>query len=334
MLIDDTDEDHAVYILLVLGNDAKGNAVPLRSICFDRFDLSIIRQMVYAPNSNILSDTRYSDWTNYSGVMFPKSIQINRPIDGYGVTLDVVEMKMNVPVTDKQFELANPRARRSRLSGRRAGTAPPQRPQKAQNDRYYCSFQCQPPAGPDAAQYAADRDRGHLDPHPGGGQPRHHRRQRPARPGRRCRCHGARSRDVGYGFSGSAIPQGVPAVLAKLPHVALATGIINPEPSLFEGVTGVDPVAFQAMSGPFIFDSGHIFEKDNDVIIDTYQAQQLKKMSGIKSPSSIRSGISPASSSQVNWPTPSPAWTCCKALRKHGEDQRSVPESRRSQSYR
>jgi hypothetical protein len=40
--------------------------------------------------------------------MFPKSIELNRPIDGYGVTLDVVDMKMNVPVTDKQFEREQP----------------------------------------------------------------------------------------------------------------------------------------------------------------------------------------------------------------------------------
>jgi outer membrane lipoprotein-sorting protein len=108
MLVDDTDEDHAVYILLVFGNDSKGNAVPLRSIWFDRVDLSITRQEIYAPNSNILSDTRYSDWTIYSGINFPKSIDINRPIDGYGVSLDVVNMKMNVPVTDQQFVLQQP----------------------------------------------------------------------------------------------------------------------------------------------------------------------------------------------------------------------------------
>jgi hypothetical protein len=132
MLIDDTDEDHAVYILLVFGNDNKGNAVPLRSIWFDRVDLSITRQLTYAPNSNILSDTRYSDWTNYSGVMFPKSIEINRPIDGYGVTLDVVEMKMNVPVTDKQFELEQPSGTTMQVIGSPAGTPPPAATPKGQ----------------------------------------------------------------------------------------------------------------------------------------------------------------------------------------------------------
>ncbi len=108
MLIDDTDEDHAVYILVIFGNDATGNAIPLRSIWFDRLDLQIIRQEIYAPNSNILSDTRYANWTDYSGVNFPASIDINRPIDGYGIVLKIVNMKMNTPVTDQQFALTQP----------------------------------------------------------------------------------------------------------------------------------------------------------------------------------------------------------------------------------
>lgn len=85
-------------------------------------------------------------------------------------------------------------------------------------------------------------------------------------------------------FSGTSIPQSFPAALAKLPHVALATGVINQASgaNLFDSVAGVDPVAFQAMGGPFVFDSGHIFQKDDDIIIDTYEAEQLKKHVGDK----------------------------------------------------
>jgi outer membrane lipoprotein-sorting protein len=124
VLIDDTDEDHAVYILLVFGNDAKGNAVPFRSIWFDRVDLSIIRQEIYEPNSNIVSDTRYSDWAVFSGIAFPKTISINRPVDGYGVALDLVDMKMNVPVTDKQFELNQPAGSTLQTIGEPASVPP------------------------------------------------------------------------------------------------------------------------------------------------------------------------------------------------------------------
>jgi putative ABC transport system permease protein len=84
-------------------------------------------------------------------------------------------------------------------------------------------------------------------------------------------------------FSGTAIPEGVPAVLAKLPHVAMTTGVVNQAgATLFDGVTGVEPASFEAMSGPFVFDSGHIFEKPDDIIIDTYYAQQVKKHVGDK----------------------------------------------------
>jgi putative ABC transport system permease protein len=85
-------------------------------------------------------------------------------------------------------------------------------------------------------------------------------------------------------FSGTSISQKVPAELAKLPHVAMATGVVNQSSgsNLFDSVAGVDPVAFQAMSGPFVFDEGHVFQQDNDIIIDTYEAQQLKKHVGDK----------------------------------------------------
>lgn len=128
VLIDDTDEDHAVYILLVFGNDTGGNAVPFRSVWFNRVDLSIIRQEVYEPNSNIVSDTRYSDWTDFNGISFPKTIDINRPIDGYGVALDLVDMKMNVPIIDKQFELNQPSGTTLQTIGLPVNVPPPPAP--------------------------------------------------------------------------------------------------------------------------------------------------------------------------------------------------------------
>ena len=84
-------------------------------------------------------------------------------------------------------------------------------------------------------------------------------------------------------FSGTAIPQGVTTALAKLPHVAVTTGTVNATgSSIFDGVTGVDLPTFTAMSGGFVFDSGHIFQKPDDLIIDTYTAQQMNKRVGDK----------------------------------------------------
>jgi outer membrane lipoprotein-sorting protein len=116
-LLDLTDEDHSFYFLLIQRNDEKGNIVPLRSIWFDRVDLQIVRQVVYSPDANIVSDTRYSNWTDFSGVSFPKTIDINRPTDGYGVVLDVVKIEMNVPLTDQQFSLQQPAGSKLQIIG-------------------------------------------------------------------------------------------------------------------------------------------------------------------------------------------------------------------------
>jgi hypothetical protein len=109
-LQDLTDEDTAVYILLFLSRAPDGQVQQslVRSVWFDRLDLSIVRQLVYDDAGNILSDTRYAKWQPYNGVMFPAHIDINRPQDEYGVVMDVIDMKMNKAMTDEQFTLNRP----------------------------------------------------------------------------------------------------------------------------------------------------------------------------------------------------------------------------------
>ena len=40
--------------------------------------------------------------------MFPSQIDLNRPKDGYGVAMEILEMQMNVPLTDDKFDLPQP----------------------------------------------------------------------------------------------------------------------------------------------------------------------------------------------------------------------------------
>jgi outer membrane lipoprotein-sorting protein len=110
ILVDQTDEDATLYILLFMAKEPGGQLQPriLRSIWFDRLDLSIIRQMVYDEKGAIISDTRYAKWTPYNGVLFPAHIDINRWKDGYGVVMDIVQLQMNKPLTNEQFVLNPP----------------------------------------------------------------------------------------------------------------------------------------------------------------------------------------------------------------------------------
>lgn len=111
-LEDATDEDDAIYILHFIKVGPDGKFMIVRNVWFDRLDLTIVRQKAFDPSGSgaIVSDTRYSKWTTYDGVMFPAHIDINRDEDGYGLVLDVTEMKMNIDLTDpgNKFVLEQP----------------------------------------------------------------------------------------------------------------------------------------------------------------------------------------------------------------------------------
>ena len=108
VLFDDTDEENATYILMFLRKTASGDFVLGRNVWFDRTDLTIIRQMMFDDNSVIVSDTRYGQWKPREGSLFPGHIDINRPKDGYGVVMDITDVKMNVPLSADKFVLAQP----------------------------------------------------------------------------------------------------------------------------------------------------------------------------------------------------------------------------------
>jgi outer membrane lipoprotein-sorting protein len=116
-LQDLTDEDNAQYILQFLRKAADGSLVFSRSVWFDRLDLSITRQIVFDETGDIVSDTRYTKWQPYNAVMFPAHIDINRPKDGYGVVMDVVEMQMNPNLTNDKFELSQPEGTQLQVIG-------------------------------------------------------------------------------------------------------------------------------------------------------------------------------------------------------------------------
>jgi putative ABC transport system permease protein len=81
----------------------------------------------------------------------------------------------------------------------------------------------------------------------------------------------------------SPIPQGAVATLAKVPHVAMATGVAQAlVGKLFNAINGIDYPAFKRMSGGFTFiegDEAHAFQEPGDLVVDTnYAAEQHPKL--------------------------------------------------------
>jgi outer membrane lipoprotein-sorting protein len=117
-LVDATDEDNALYILYFarLGKSGEFQGIA-RGVWFDRIDLSIVRQTVYDDAGTLVSDTRYSKWQTWDGVRFPAHIDLNRDKDGYGVVLDVKDMKMNIELAEDKFVLNRPEGAQLQVIG-------------------------------------------------------------------------------------------------------------------------------------------------------------------------------------------------------------------------
>ena len=79
-----------------------------RKIIFDRTSLEPDRELMYDQNGYIATDTRYSDFKDYSGLKFPSTIHIWRPQEEYSIVLHILRLQVNQPLRDDQFALEQP----------------------------------------------------------------------------------------------------------------------------------------------------------------------------------------------------------------------------------
>jgi outer membrane lipoprotein-sorting protein len=79
-----------------------------RKIFFSRTDLRPHRQMIYDQQGNVVTDAKYDRYTDYGGIEFPATIEIERPQEDYDITLSMVKLELNKPLKDDQFALEQP----------------------------------------------------------------------------------------------------------------------------------------------------------------------------------------------------------------------------------
>jgi outer membrane lipoprotein-sorting protein len=101
------DAEQAAYTVLVIDKDENGSYLS-RKIVFSRTDLMPHEQYIYDRQGRLVTFARYENFGNYATIMFPGIISIQRPIEGYGITLSIVKMDVNVQLTDEQFVLTQP----------------------------------------------------------------------------------------------------------------------------------------------------------------------------------------------------------------------------------
>jgi len=119
-----TDEDNAFYVLHVIHVNGGGQLQLDRTIWFNRYNLTMARQLIFDAAGNILTDARYTEWRPYDNVAFPKHIEINRPRDEYAVVIDIVKMDINKGVSEDKFVLDQPEGTTLQVVGQAPAPAP------------------------------------------------------------------------------------------------------------------------------------------------------------------------------------------------------------------
>ena len=79
-----------------------------RKISFSRTELHPHRQLIYDQQGNVITDAKYDKYSEYDGIEFPSTIEIERPQEDYDITLSIVKLELNKPLKDDQFALEQP----------------------------------------------------------------------------------------------------------------------------------------------------------------------------------------------------------------------------------
>lgn len=79
-----------------------------RKIIFGRTDLKPHRQYVYNEDGKVVTDAHYAEYKDYDGFNYPSRIEVYRPLEEFDITLNMLKVEINQPLTDDQFVLDQP----------------------------------------------------------------------------------------------------------------------------------------------------------------------------------------------------------------------------------
>jgi hypothetical protein len=84
------------------------NEIPVRIIKFHRNDLLPYEQDIYNSKGELQTKVTYAGYRDYNTVLYPSSITIRSPLDGFKLVLDVLSVHENMQLRGDQFKLQLP----------------------------------------------------------------------------------------------------------------------------------------------------------------------------------------------------------------------------------
>jgi len=96
------------YVLNIVEPTGAGGLSLKRKVWFDRTDLSISRLQLYGPGGALIEDVDYADYRDFQGVRYPAQITLNRPAEGYTLSITLEKAAFNQPIPPGKFVLKKP----------------------------------------------------------------------------------------------------------------------------------------------------------------------------------------------------------------------------------
>jgi len=96
------------YELSILATPKGKEVHTLRVIHIGRSNLLPYKQEIYDERGQIVTRALYSDYQIHGEIEYPTKIQIERPLDHYGLNLTIIKLTLNEKLEDDQFDLKIP----------------------------------------------------------------------------------------------------------------------------------------------------------------------------------------------------------------------------------
>jgi len=95
------------YIVVVIRKGDNGYYLS-RRIVFSRTDLLPHEQWIYDAQGQLVTFAHYENFAEHNGIVLPSVVEIQRPVEEYAITLNVIKLTTNIPLRDDQFSLQRP----------------------------------------------------------------------------------------------------------------------------------------------------------------------------------------------------------------------------------
>ncbi len=102
------DPDAKYYILTILQESGGDEMRMLRQIWIERSQLAVAREITFSDSGELAGIVDYGDLSEFGGVLLPRTVRIDRPVDGYSLDIAIGSWSVNPEIDDAIFTLRVP----------------------------------------------------------------------------------------------------------------------------------------------------------------------------------------------------------------------------------